>query len=58
MSNLYNQRLAQLKRELSDEIKKRKIKKKKFTANQQIMIDFINAVTNNAIFNINGTKII
>ena len=26
MSNLYNQRLAQLKRELSDEIKKRKIK--------------------------------
>ena len=32
MSNLYNQRLAQLKRELSDEIKKRKIKKKKFTA--------------------------
>lgn len=58
MSNLYNQRLAQLKKELSTEIKKRKKNKKKFTDNQQIMINFINAVTNNAIFNINGTKII
>lgn len=58
MSNLYNQRLARLKRELSEEIQKRKKKKKKFTPNQQIMIDFINAVTKNAIFTINETKII
>lgn len=58
MSNLYNQRLAQLKRELSEEILKRRKRKKKFTPNQQIMINFINAVTVNATFYINETKII
>ncbi|AXX86924.1 hypothetical protein AMRN_1179 [Malaciobacter marinus] len=58
MSQLYQQRLAKLKRELSIEVTKRKKKKKKFTPNQQIMIDFINNVTKNATFYIKDMKII
>ena len=58
MSQLYEQRLAQLKRELSIEITKRKKKKKKFTPNQQIMIDFINNATNKAVFYIKDMKVI
>ncbi len=58
MSQLYQQRLAKLKRELSIEVTKRKKKKKKFTPNQQIMINFINNVTKNATFYIKDMKII
>ncbi len=58
MNTLYQQRLAELKRELSQEIQKRKKKKKKFTKNQQIMIDFINGVTPNATFLIKDMKIV
>jgi hypothetical protein len=58
VSQLYQQRLAKLKRELSIEVTKRKKKKKKFTPNQQIMIDFINNVTKNATFYIKDMKII
>ena len=58
MSALYNQRLSTLKKELAQETAIRKKKKKKFTPNQQIMINFINNVTNNAIFNIKNMKII
>lgn len=58
MNQLYQQRLAKLKRELSNEIAKRKKKKKKFTTNQQIMIDFINNITKNATFYIKDMKII
>ena len=57
MSALYQKRLADLKKELSKEKEKRKKTKKKFTQNQQIMIDFINSVTKNATFHINGVKI-
>lgn len=58
MDDLYYARLAKLKRELSAERKKREKKKKKFTPNQQIMINFINNVTKSAVFEINGKKII
>jgi len=58
MSALYNQRLSTLKKELALETAKRRKKKKKFTPNQQIMIDFINNVTTNAVFNIKNMKII
>lgn len=58
MSQLYQQRLAKLKRELSIEVTKRKKKKKKFTPNQLIMINFINNVTKNATFYIKDMKII
>ncbi|RXK11131.1 hypothetical protein [Halarcobacter bivalviorum] len=58
MSQLYQQRLAKLKRELSIEVTKRKKKKKKFTPNQEIMINFINNVTKNATFYIKDMKII
>lgn len=58
MSQLYQQRISKLKRELSAEILKRKKRKKKFTLNQQIMIDFINAKTKNATFYIKNMKII
>jgi hypothetical protein len=58
VSQLYQQRLAKLKRELSIEVTKRKKKKKKFTPNQQIMINFINNVTKNATFYIKDMKII
>ncbi|AXH12016.1 hypothetical protein ABIV_1011 [Halarcobacter bivalviorum] len=55
---MYQQRLAKLKRELSIEVTKRKKKKKKFTPNQEIMINFINNVTKNATFYIKDMKII
>jgi hypothetical protein len=58
MSALYQQRLAKLKRDLAYETAKRKKRKKKFTSNQKIMIDFINNVTKNAIFHIRDMKII
>jgi hypothetical protein len=58
VSQLYQQRLAKLKRELSIEVTKRKKKKKKFTPNQLIMINFINNVTKNATFYIKDMKII
>lgn len=58
MTALYQKRLADLKKELSEEKEKRKKTKKKFTQNQEIMIDFINNVTKNATFHINGVKII
>ena len=48
--SLYSERLAHLKKELSQEIAKRKKKKKKFTHNQQIMIDFINGAKKEARF--------
>jgi len=56
--SLYANRLQRLRKELSEEIKHRKKRKKKFTNNQQIMIDFINGVTKKAIFIINSRKII
>jgi len=56
--DLYYNRLTNLKRELSIEIAKRKKKKKKFTPNQQVMINFINNVTKNATFLINNQTIV
>ena len=55
--SLYSERLAHLKRELAEEIAKRRKKKKKFTSNQNIMINFINGVTVNAIFNLRGMNV-
>ncbi|MCK9161497.1 MAG: hypothetical protein ACOX39_09260 [Arcobacteraceae bacterium] len=54
--SLYSQRLEVLKKEIKEI--KIKQKKKKFKPNQQIMIDFINGVTTNAKFKINGKNII
>jgi len=50
--SLYSEKLAHLKKEIACESLKRKKKKKKFTSNQKIMINFINGVTSEAIFNI------
>ena len=55
--SIYSERLARLKRELSSEIKKRKTRKKKFKPNQLIMIDFINGVTDKAVFEIKSMTI-
>jgi len=54
----YSERLAKLKKELALETLKRKKKKKKFTDNQTIMIKFINAVTDRAIFSIKGMRVV
>ena len=56
--SLYSEKLAHLKKEIALESIKRKKKKKKFTSNQQIMIAFINGVTNEAIFNILDKNVI
>jgi hypothetical protein len=55
--SLYGQRLATLKHEISQEIKRRKKHKKKFTKNQLIMINFINGVTKDAVFIIKDMEV-
>ena len=56
--SLYSEKLAHLKKEIACESLKRKKKKKKFTSNQKIMINFINGVTSEAIFNILNKSVI
>lgn len=56
--SLYSERLAKLKKEIAVEKLKRKKRKKKFTDNQILTIDFINGLTNNATFMINGMKVV
>jgi hypothetical protein len=53
--SLYSGRLAILKKEIA--VIRKKLKKKKFKKEQQIMIDFINGVTPHAEFNVNDKKI-
>lgn len=56
--SLYTEQLAILKKNISVEVLKRKKRKKKFTQNQLIMINFINGVTNKAEFSIKNMNII
>ncbi len=56
--SLYSERLAHLKKELAQEIIKRRRKKKKFTHNQRVMIDFINGSTKEARFIIKEMSVI
>jgi len=56
--NVYSENLIRLKREISEEISKRKKKKKKFTSNQLTMIKFINGEFKQAEFFIKGMNII
>ena len=53
--HIYFERLARLKKEIS--LIASKSKKKKFKRNQKIMIDFINAVTSYAEFEVDSKKI-
>jgi hypothetical protein len=53
-TNLYWQRLVRLRSETAAIKQKRK---KKFKHDQQIMVDFINGVTEFALFEVRGTKI-
>lgn len=53
--HIYFERLSRLKKEIS--LIASKMKKKKFKHNQKIMIDFINAVTNYAEFEVESKKI-
>ena len=56
--SLYSERLAHLKKEIAIERAKRKKRKKKFTQNQIIMIEFINGITKEAVFNIRNIKVV
>jgi hypothetical protein len=56
--SLYSERLAKLKKEIANLSIVRKKKKKKWTQNQQIMINFINGVTKEAVFDIFNMKVI
>ena len=56
--SVYSERLNKLKKDLAEESIKRKKRKKKFTPNQKIMIDFINAVTKKAVFEIKDMTVI
>ena len=56
--SLYSERLAHLKKEIAQERAKRKKRKKKFTPNQLIMINFIDGITKEAVFAIRGAKVI
>lgn len=56
--SLYSERLNHLKKEIAIEAAKRRKKKKKFTPNQQIMIDFINGVTAKAVFSIKNMTVV
>jgi hypothetical protein len=58
VDGLYSKKLFELRKELKKEIDIRKKKKKKFKPNQQIMIDFINGRTKEAIYDINSKRII
>lgn len=50
--SLYSERLARLKREIQSNQSSRK--KKRWKPNQKIMIDFINGVTDKAVFLVKG----
>ena len=54
--SIYSEKLAKIKKDIIT-IRGR-LKKKKFKKHQQVMVDFINGVTNSAEFNINGLSII
>lgn len=56
--SIYSERLNHLKKEIAIEAVKRKKNKKKFTLNQQIMIDFINGVTDEARFSIKNMTVV
>ncbi len=54
--SLYSERLAHLKREIQSNQSNRK--KKRWKPNQKIMIDFINGVTNKAVFQVKGKTLL
>lgn len=56
--SIYSERLNHLKKEIAIEAAKRHKKKKKFTPNQQIMINFIHGVTSKAIFSIKNMTVV
>ena len=55
---LYEKRLFKIRKDLKIEAEYRRKKRKKFKQNQKIMIDFINGLTREAVFNINNKKIV
>lgn len=56
--SIYSEKLAHLKKEIAIEAAKRRKKKKKFTANQTIIINFINGVTDEAKFLIKNMTVL